>query len=541
MPSNREQQLLDQIAAVARQAGLNDDGVRVLLAIIKTEGGLGGAVGDQGNSYGPLQFHRKGQLPNYAKARGMSVDAAAEKARTDPVDAVKWAVSAYLGDTIRAGQRQGLKGAELATYAQRTGQRSVSPERAGQNYSASQTGGTQMPTPTTPTTPGTPSGGTNDQVPWEGPEFEANKRAYTEEIEGYLTALEDEKKRYEDLYNQWAGAEYTDEQANQLDLLRQRLAAVDVSIRQTHAALSSASNKAIEKTLASQQQRLKDAIEKGTRTEAQATAEFDKIMAQAQLGIEGLISGYASLRAALPQMGTQSMADAAKQMLYNWRELGVNIPDFDLPVMQFDPLDEIRKRLPPATDWKQALMGQQGGGGTDTGMAVGASSPSAPPSYSTPPGYMAGPGMPESMQPEAWRQGLLGQGGPSPTTPAMAAQTAPMSPGVTGLPPIRMGGGQPQGTGGTLGVPQTPAMPSPTQPPLGQGGRPGYTRGAPPAGPTPSPAPVMPTPTAGPAGEATMTPDQQQRLQTWRKRNPGASPEQERQVIEAIKMGMAPN
>lgn len=439
--------------------------------------------------------------------------------------------------------RTGIKGAMWATdpdYEKKIAR--LAGEVEGMLPQASQTGGTTMPTPTTPTTPGT-----NDQVPWEGPEFEGYKQAYTQEIKSTLDAMKTERDKLLQEYTTWAGkaTDYESPESGmaygQMDLLQQRIRDYDTMIRQTEAALASAANKAIEKTLAAQQARLKSAIEAGKVSQDQATDQWNRLMDQYSAGIEGLVSGYASLRAALPQMGTQSMADAAKQMLYNWRELGVNIPDFDLPVMQFDPLDEIRKRLPPATDWKQALMGQQGGGGMDTGL--GAESPAAPPSYSTPPGYMAGPGMPESMQPEAWRQGLLGQGGPSPTTPATAAQTAPMSPGVTGLPPIRMGGGQPQGTGGTLGVPQTPAMPSPTQPPLGQGGRPGYTRGAPPAGPTPSPTagPVMPTPTAGPAGEATMTPDQQQRLQTWRKRNPGASPEQERQVIEAIKMGMAPN
>ncbi len=584
MPS-REQQLLDQIAQVARQAGLNEDAVRVLLAIIKTEGGLGGAVGDQGNSYGPLQFHRKGQLPNYAKARGMSVDQAAEKARTDPVDAVKWAVSAYLGDSIKAGQKQGLKGAELATYTQRNGQRSVNPERAGQNYSASQTGGTTMPNPTTPTTPGTPSGGTNDQTPWTGPEYEGYKKAYTQEIEAALTAMKTERQTLLDQYTTWAGtaadtSPENREQASvaysQMNLLQQRIRDYDTLIRQTEAALASAGNKAIEKTLAAKQQKLKDDIEKGKATEAQATAEFNKIMAQAAMGIEGLISGYASLTAALPQMGTQSMADAAKQMLYNWRELGVNIPDFDLPVMQFDPLDEIRRRLPPATDWKQALMGQQGGG-------MGASSSAAPPSYPTPPGYIAGPEMPESMgaggwgqdmagkapsaatgftppytgatgMPEPWRQGLLGQGEPSPVQekPDPIIREGDLPPWTQTIKKIKAWGrAHPDATAEERAAVFQNILNRPAY--IGSGGRdyrdiPGAAVGVPqkqptpPSGPTPSPTPMGPTPgpTMGPAGEATLTPSQQQTLSTWRRRNPGAPPEQERQVIEAIRMGMVP-
>jgi GNAT superfamily N-acetyltransferase len=59
----------------------------------------------------------------------------------NPNEAVKWAIGTpdkpgYLGLAIRAGIDKGLSGADLATYAQQHGQVSVSPERAGQNWTA---------------------------------------------------------------------------------------------------------------------------------------------------------------------------------------------------------------------------------------------------------------------------------------------------------------------------------------------------------------------------------------------------------------------
>src|SRR5262245_15482122 len=52
----------------------------------------------------------------------------------DPDLATQYAASGYLGQAIKRGQQMGLHGAQLATYAQQTGQVSVSPERSGQNY-----------------------------------------------------------------------------------------------------------------------------------------------------------------------------------------------------------------------------------------------------------------------------------------------------------------------------------------------------------------------------------------------------------------------
>jgi hypothetical protein len=129
---------LNDVVTQALQSGLDVEGAMVAAAIAKTEGGLGGAVGDRGSSFGPFQFYTGGQLPNFARAMGVSLAEAGQLARTRPDVAVQWALQpgGYLGEAIRAGQQQGLHGAKLATYAQQHGQVSVSPERAGQNFDA---------------------------------------------------------------------------------------------------------------------------------------------------------------------------------------------------------------------------------------------------------------------------------------------------------------------------------------------------------------------------------------------------------------------
>lgn len=130
--------LLGAIGDIARRALGSDEAARVAQAIAVTEGGMGGAVGDVegGGSYGPFQFYWQGQLGSFANDLGMSLQQAGEYARTHPLEAAEWALrpGGYLGSAIQRGIQQGLSGADLATYAQRTGQVSVSPERAGQNY-----------------------------------------------------------------------------------------------------------------------------------------------------------------------------------------------------------------------------------------------------------------------------------------------------------------------------------------------------------------------------------------------------------------------
>lgn len=129
----------------ANAAGwLGDQGQKALQAVLVTEGGMNNARGDSGSSAGPLQFFgeeggRSGQLNAFAASKGMSLKEARDYIDNNPTEAVRWAVGSsdrpgYLGRAIADGMSQGLTGADLATYAQRRGQVSVSPERAGQNW-----------------------------------------------------------------------------------------------------------------------------------------------------------------------------------------------------------------------------------------------------------------------------------------------------------------------------------------------------------------------------------------------------------------------
>jgi tape measure domain-containing protein len=114
----------------ARIAGLDAEGQKVAMAIAKTEGAFPDTskVGDKGSggSYSLYQFHRKGQLANFARAMGLSLDDAAKLAQDNPQLAAMWALGSggYLGDAIREGQSRGYHGADLAWYAQEHGQRS---------------------------------------------------------------------------------------------------------------------------------------------------------------------------------------------------------------------------------------------------------------------------------------------------------------------------------------------------------------------------------------------------------------------------------
>jgi len=161
--SDRARRIMASAAASA--SWLGPDGQKALQAILMTEGGLDNARGDQGASAGPLQFYgtptAAGQLTSFARQRGLSLDQARVYVEAHPEEAVAWAIGTpdapgYLGAALQAGQNQGLSGAALATYGQRRGQVSVSPDRAGFNYNALFGGGaepiTAVPTgqPTTP-------------------------------------------------------------------------------------------------------------------------------------------------------------------------------------------------------------------------------------------------------------------------------------------------------------------------------------------------------------------------------------------------------
>lgn len=137
-------QRMEYVRQSALRNGLGEDGARVAQAIAQTEGGLTGAIGDRHisaiGSHGTFQFFgtptRPGQLNNYARDLNMSLEQAGAYARANQEHAIDWALSNYLGNAIRNGQSRGLSGADLATFAQRTGQVSESPERAGANYQA---------------------------------------------------------------------------------------------------------------------------------------------------------------------------------------------------------------------------------------------------------------------------------------------------------------------------------------------------------------------------------------------------------------------
>ncbi len=132
-------------AQAALSRGLGPTGAAVVQAILQTEAGWSGGVGDRSDprsavgSHGPLQFFggqpgSPGQLNNFAREKGMNLQQAAQYVRQNPVEAINWAVRGYLGNAIKAGMDNGLTGAALATYAQNAGQGSRNPERSGTNY-----------------------------------------------------------------------------------------------------------------------------------------------------------------------------------------------------------------------------------------------------------------------------------------------------------------------------------------------------------------------------------------------------------------------
>ena len=403
MPTDRRTELLDRAAALARAAGLGDESARVLQAILTTEGAFEGQVGDQGNSYGPLQFHRRGELPNYAKARGVSVDQAGRLAQQDPEDAIEWALSSYLGTAIKTGQQRGVQGAQLATYAQQNGQRSETPERAGANYRALFSGGGGGGV----AEPGTK----NEQGPKAESEYLNGLRKERQQIADDLKAIQDkidaipEGERFTSY-----GAYPT--LAKRYDDLRGRLTAADKEIRDYQAeverdARKAASQRADEETprdraatayqeaqrrileekwpiekanmqraaqIADEKERraaiedslnnMKDLlamqIQAGNLTDKQADTALNRALSAATLGVNATTAGYNALRQMAPQMGDKQLAQAAVATLRGWNQFpGVNIPEFELPVYQANPLEDIRGYAPSAQQaqdlWKKAI------------------------------------------------------------------------------------------------------------------------------------------------------------------------------------------
>lgn len=129
-----------QVGDLVQQMGGTLEDARVLMAITQTEGGLSGAVGDSGGSFGPFQFNINGQLQGFAKWLGVSL-AEAKTLANDVQLSTQYAFQTYLGQTLAQGKALGLTGADLATYVQRYGQVSVNPQTTGANFNAMFGGG----------------------------------------------------------------------------------------------------------------------------------------------------------------------------------------------------------------------------------------------------------------------------------------------------------------------------------------------------------------------------------------------------------------
>jgi hypothetical protein len=128
----------------ARAAGRSDEDARILAAVTETEGGWGGAVGDQGQAHGIYQFHARGEMPAFkAWLQQQGIQGDPYQLAYDPDIATRYAATTYLGRALDEGRARGLSGAQLATYVQANGQRSVSPEKTGQNYERLFGAGTQ--------------------------------------------------------------------------------------------------------------------------------------------------------------------------------------------------------------------------------------------------------------------------------------------------------------------------------------------------------------------------------------------------------------
>lgn len=143
-----------QAYRTARASGLDDEGARILAAVLETEGGTRGAIGDQGQARGGYQFHERGEMPGFrAWLQQQGIQGDPNQLVHDLDLTTRYAATGYLGQAIAEGRRQGLSGSALATFVQQHGQRSVSPETTGANYERL-FGGAAAPAPRpSPTTP----------------------------------------------------------------------------------------------------------------------------------------------------------------------------------------------------------------------------------------------------------------------------------------------------------------------------------------------------------------------------------------------------
>ena len=136
---------LQRAYQIALSKGFTPDQANAMLGTLRVEGGLQGAVGDSGQSHGPFQLYEGGQFANFKPwlaQQGIQGDP--KELAKDIEIATAFALDNYYGATLKAGSAQGLSGPALATYAQRYGQVSINPEKAGGAYGPPAGGGVPM-------------------------------------------------------------------------------------------------------------------------------------------------------------------------------------------------------------------------------------------------------------------------------------------------------------------------------------------------------------------------------------------------------------
>lgn len=123
LPAGTSNALIRQIEKLGTDIGGRDFG-RAAAAIALSEGAAGDlGIPGSGGARGPFQFDPSGELPNYARYLGVDLGAAGDYAAAHPLDAASWALRGYLGEALREGIDEGLRGADLAEYGSRVGQR----------------------------------------------------------------------------------------------------------------------------------------------------------------------------------------------------------------------------------------------------------------------------------------------------------------------------------------------------------------------------------------------------------------------------------
>lgn len=133
---------LQRAYQIALSKGFTQDQANAMLGTLRVEGGLQGAVGDSGQSHGPFQLYEQGQFPRFAawlQQQGIAGDP--KQLAKDIELSTSFALDNYYGAALRQGSALGLSGPELATYAQRHGQVSINPEKAGGAYGPPAGGG----------------------------------------------------------------------------------------------------------------------------------------------------------------------------------------------------------------------------------------------------------------------------------------------------------------------------------------------------------------------------------------------------------------